>query len=179
MPSEYKVRQSVCTYLEIPAVRAGVDAILNAPSALPHDLEADEYASYVEALWSARQLQCEFALDLESLWTAIWGPQVPKAGLSLLSPGESRGLADGDTHPEAIWNSGDFVRYARPANGGEVSTMWVSLDELGASIGCSLPGDRRLEGLSEKQGYFNSPRSPLLSGGTIDLLPLIRVVSGL
>lgn len=174
MDDRLNLRESVTQYFADPALMAGVDALLKTPTKLPSDLSENELAPYIEALWSARQIQFEYALDLGALWAAVWGDVILNSRLTIIAPGEASARQDSNLHPEFLLANGDYVRIARTDRGDEI-WLWVTLTAQGASCGCDL-GDRgRLPGLNSVDGFDNSDAVPITTDGRINLAPLRKI----
>ena len=171
MSDNYTLREAVVQYLTDTALTAGVDAILSSASKLPADLSFRELPLYYEALWSARQVQCEVALDLCEIWERIWGTAIATAGIKLAEPGEARNWLDCNLHPETIWEELEMVRCATEDD----YTFWVSLTAEGIACGCYLGKLRHPDGLSWIGDYANSKSIPITKDCEIDLGELVRI----
>jgi hypothetical protein len=173
MSVKYKLRESVVSYLTDPGLAAAVEAVLAAGTKIPVDLKTEDLPLFYEALWSARQIQCEYALDLDSLWKIVWHEPAARAGLSIDEPGESRSLEDGNLHPEAVWENDELVRYAEDGR----YSFWVSLTSQGVSGGCYLDEGLTLAGLTRSGDYYSSPEIPIDAEGELDLASLVAISS--
>ena len=108
----FSIPDSVSAYLSDPAIRAGVDALLDVnEGALPPELELSEFGDYLAARAAAGLTKLEWAVMVHSLWNTIWAPLVQKPW-TFSSLDE---LVDEDIAitPSECWASESFQMYHR------------------------------------------------------------------
>ena len=75
MIEELSLPDSVRDYLQDPAIRFAVDALLALrPDKMPPDLELHELPTYLAARSAAEMTRYEFAATSYQLWSAVWAP---------------------------------------------------------------------------------------------------------
>lgn len=76
-PPDFTIPASVHGYLSDPAIRAGVDALLDVkPDALPPELGWEEFEDYLSARAAAELTKSEWPIMLLQLWNSIWKPNI-------------------------------------------------------------------------------------------------------
>lgn len=142
--------ESVYQYLTDPAIRAGVDSVLEYGSKkLPPGLEWAELPQYFRAVVAASSVQADWALALENLWRRVW-PSQP-VGWSAVSVDEQSTRAfDAHVSIDKCWSEEWFGRcFTRPATlaasakprrqpAPDILCLGVSITLDGASIGIAL-----------------------------------------
>ncbi|WP_380784906.1 hypothetical protein [Sphingomonas sp. R86521] len=104
----FDVPATVNAYLTDPAMRAAVDALLEArPGSLPAGLRLNELADYLAARAAAELTKYDWAIAMHALWDATWG-----AGLGpAWRPATIDEALDEEfaITPESCWNEGSFA----------------------------------------------------------------------
>jgi hypothetical protein len=151
------VPQSVLAYYEQPAVQTAVDLLLNAKEPqVPDNLQWHEVGSFYRSSLAARQVQTEYAIFLEALWSAVW-VDIPE--LWRPRPPSKPARPDLAIGIKTVWNEGCFGRrFERQACALELFVgLW---SDTGLQLGIVLYGpkgdlllvDRLLDGWA-REGY--------------------------
>lgn len=107
---KFELPATVRAYLTDPAIRTGVDALLEIrPEDIPPDLRLDEMADYLTARAAAELTKFDWATALHNLWASTWqaalNPAWRPASLEILIA-EEFAIA-----PQACWDGNSFSFY--------------------------------------------------------------------
>ena len=125
--------ESYRAYCTDRAVRTAVDHILGSTKTLgvPTELEWDDLPKFHQAVLSAHQVRCEFAVFLQELWNEIWKPAVDESKRKFTT----KTVADTQEYWQnylldtySIWNEGWFARVFDIADTMYVLDIGVNVD---------------------------------------------------
>ena len=110
MNNEYELPATVTAFLQDPAIRTAVEALLEVgPDVLPPGLQFEELDTYYRARGGAELTRHDLAHLLRQLWKRIWGEQIG----SHWSPAPLEELVGDDyaITPDQIWDEKSFTVY--------------------------------------------------------------------
>ena len=168
-------------------MQEAVDHILDAKSLhVPVDLEWDDLPSFHRAVLAAHQAQCEYAIFLHELWSAVWKPALDACDIGISSLGRIADTPEWwdlelDTH--ALWLNGvlghvldiadtKFALSPGVVVDNERALLWLSLheDKFDPITGLDLGADWPSEDVDE-DGFPHTRKelAPIADDGSVDL----------
>jgi len=139
----FELPATVLQYLIDPAVRTGVDALIDIqPGNLPPDLRLSELADYYAARAAAELMRYDWAAALHRLWLLVWEVPLSSSAWRPVSIDEAAAYEILVT-PAACWNDGSFS-FLHTLDGYRLFTS-VTFDASRTQIAFSVEtGDRVL-----------------------------------